>query len=730
MCKKTALPRPKKKCQAIRYKCLALGLLAAIAATAGPSTVHAQYAPSTADLTTLPDVLVEAEALSGSHSGRQIAAGSRVGMLGSKDAMETPFSTVGYTEQFIADIQAREITDVIAKADPTVFNSGISALSNEAYFLRGFASAPVDAMWGGLFGMAPFYRSSPEMYGSIEVLKGPSALLNGMPPNGSVGGAVNLIPKRAGEQPLNRVSATYLSDSQWGGHVDLGRRFGSTRQFGARVNAMHREGDTAMDHQKRRSRLGSIALDWRGERTRLFADAYASNDYTRGMVRGIYLAPGLALPRPPKPQRLFNAPWSFFDTDDRGVMLRGEWDIGEHVMAYAAAGHSKTTFETTTTARATLINPAGDYTANLVDLGLDMEKKSAQVGLNGRFATGPATHDWALNATYYSDDDDEAVRQNILPTNWVSNIYAPSWAGVAPTDFLANIPLLDRKTRHRSFGIADTVGLAQGRLQLTLGVRRQEVQSDSVSFGVPAHYDSSATTPSAALLYKWSERTSAYANYTEGLSQGSVAPSTAANAGEVFSPARSRQKEIGIKHHWGRWLHSLSLFEIKRPNSYTDPVSAVFSFGGEQRNRGAEWGFFGETPLPGLRLMGGAAYIEPKLTKTAGGINQGRQATGVPKKQAKLGVEWDTPFVAGLTLSTGASAASRQYFNQDNTLHASGRSVYELGARYATTLGGTPLTVRASVANLSNKAYWAVSQWGSLGLGAPRTVMVSASVDL
>jgi iron complex outermembrane receptor protein len=39
------------------------------------------------------------------------------------------------------------------------------------------------------------------------------------------------------------------------------------------------------------------------------------------------------------------------------------------------------------------------------------------------------------------------------------------------------------------------------------------------------------------------------------------------------------------------------------------------------------------------------------------------------------------------------------------------------------------LTVRASVSNVGNKAYWALPQWTSLGLGAPRTFMLSGTMD-
>ena len=124
--------------------------------------------------------------------------------------------------------------------------------------------------------MAPYYRSSLSSFERIEVLKGPSALLNGMPPKGSVGGAVNLVPKRAGDEPLTRVTARYLSDSQLGGHVDVGRRFGEDKQFGVRINGAYREGDSAVNDQEKQAQLASVALDWKGERALLSTDLYHS----------------------------------------------------------------------------------------------------------------------------------------------------------------------------------------------------------------------------------------------------------------------------------------------------------------------------------------------------------------------------------------------------------------------------------------------------------------------
>ena len=222
----------------------------------------AETAPST-----LPSVQVqEQRRVTGDYAGGQVAAGGRIGLLGDKDFMDTPFSTVSYTESFIRDRQAKDLTDVIAATDPSSATASPAhgrelrnprlRLQHQRHHLQRAG------------GMAPYYRTSPEMFERIEVLKGP-ALLNGMPPGGSVGGAVNLVPKRAGEQPLLRVSANFASDAQFGTHVDMGRRLGADKQFGIRFNGAYRDGDGAVGKQRKKVQLGSLALDWRGERARL-----------------------------------------------------------------------------------------------------------------------------------------------------------------------------------------------------------------------------------------------------------------------------------------------------------------------------------------------------------------------------------------------------------------------------------------------------------------------------
>ncbi len=45
--------------------------------------------------------------------------------------------------------------------------------------------------------------------------------------------------------------------------------------------------------------------------------------------------------KPPKPETLLNPDWSFVDIQDKGAMIRGEYDLTNNVMGYATYGQSK-----------------------------------------------------------------------------------------------------------------------------------------------------------------------------------------------------------------------------------------------------------------------------------------------------------------------------------------------------------------------------------------------------
>ncbi|MGP5193683.1 TonB-dependent receptor [Psychrobacter celer] len=719
-----------------------LGMPAAYAQTNGTPvsstqatdmTITAQNQSTEADqdlpTVTLPAITVEADVEENSnYAGGQVTYTNNMGFLGNKDFLDTPFSAISYTDKFIADQQAVDITDVIAATDPAVYTSGASGESLESYYIRGFASSSNDVTVNGLTGMAPYYRSSPEMFERVEVLKGPSAMLNGMSPNGSIGGSVNLVTKRAGDEPLTQLTTRYLSDSQLGAHVDIGRRFGEDKQFGVRINGAYREGDSAVDDQEKQAQSAAIALDWRGERARVSADLYTTTDHVDGPTRGVTLASGVDIPSVPDPDTLLNPSWAYFETQTKGAIGRAEFDINDQLTTYASMGVTKWNYDGLSADNAQISNTDGDISTTVGYVGDDNERQSFEVGLNGQFQTGNIGHQIAVNATRYEEEYNlYAARFRGVSVD--TNIYDPVWGSRPDLDL--NPPLLTATdTELTSYGIADTLSFDQDKYQLTLGARYQQLKTEQTGgmLSTGAKYDENAVTPSVALSVKITDQTSLYANYIEGLSKGDTAPTDAENAGEIFAPYKTKQKEVGIKIDLGNFSHTLSAYEIEKPNSYTDTDTNIFSYAGAQRNRGLEWGVFG-SPAENVRLMGGISYIDAKLTKMSDGVNEDNQAAGVPKWQSKIGVEWDLPLVENLTLTANANAVSKQYLENDNIQSLPGRTIYGVGARYLTSVNDKPLTLRGSVENVMNKAYWTTAHYNDLAIGEPRTFLLSATMD-
>lgn len=195
----------------------------------------------------------------------------------------------------------------------------------------------------------------------------------------------------------------------------------------------------------------------------------------------------------------------------------------------------------------------------------------------------------------------------------------------------------------------------------------------------------------------------------------------------MLSPYQTKQVEVGAKWDLGDFTTTLALFQIKKPSAYTDPDTNLFGVYGEQRNRGVELNVFGEV-RPGLRLLGGISYTDAVMTKAALPANEGKKATATPAVMAKIGAEYDVAALPGLTVTGNINHTGKRYINADNSLALPAFTTLDLGARYVTEIAAKPLTLRASVLNVTNKAYWAGGNLAG-GYGAPRTFLLSATVD-
>lgn len=671
-------------------------------------------------------------ALPEEFAGGQVARGGQMGLLGNQDNMDVPFTMTSYTSKLIENQGAENVGDVLLN-DPSVRMSGGFGNQSQAFVIRGLPLNGDDISFNGLYGVLPRQIISVDSVERVEVFKGPNAFVNGASPTGTgLGGSVNLQPKRAEDIPTRRYTQDISTDGRVGEHLDIGQRFGEENRFGARLNLSQREGETAIDDMDQRSKLFIAGLDYQGDRFRISTDFGYQKERINHLRNNVRLGTGLtSIPHAPDSDHNYGQDWSHQETEDTFGMFRAEYDLSDSWTAYLAGG-GKHTRETGVYGTPVLTNAAnGNGTISASDTNHNEDNGTVMAGVNGKFQTGPISHQIALGvASIWTRQENGYIFYNSAPTNIYTtpSIAKPSTPTLVGGDM--GDPDLAGKTRNRSLALSDTVGLFDDSLLLTYGVRRQQLRVENYSVNTGARtslYDDSITTPVYGIVYKPTDTVSLYANRIEGLAQGPTASGNVVNIGQTFPPGRTKQYEAGVKLDIGTFGANLAAFRIEKPtDGFTE--GNVFLREGKQVNRGIEFSVFGE-PLDGLRLLAGATRMESKLEDTAGGANDGNHAVGVPTFQMNANVDWDVPGLQGVALNARFLRTGGQYANPSNTLSLPTWNRFDAGARYAFKVAEKDVTLRVNVENIANKDYWASANGGYLTQGDPRLVKFSGTID-
>ncbi|MDX6018787.1 TonB-dependent siderophore receptor [Scandinavium sp. V105_16] len=664
----------------------------------------------------------------------QIAHGGRMGMLGEQNAMDVPFNVIGYTSKLVKDQQAKTIADVV-RNDASV--QAVQGYGNfaETYKIRGFQLDGDDMTMGGLAGVVPRQVMDTQMLERVEIFKGANGLLNGAASSG-VGGVINLEPKRAEETPTASVGVDYTSDSQVGGTLDLGRRFGDDNQFGARVNLVDREGETAIDGDKRRTTMASLGLDYRGDRLRTSLDLGYQKKTFHGGEMGVNISGVDFIPDVPDTRENYSQTWGYSNIESEFGMAKAEYDLTRNWTTYAAFG-GQHSHEVGTYSAPKLINEQGDATVGRLDTNRIIDAWSGMGGLRGNFNTGPISH--RVNVGYAAQIRSDATAWRMSANNPTTNIYDNN--GVAKPDnayFGGDYydPLTTSRSRTQGWLLSDTLGFFDDQVLLTAAARHQKVVVRNYSNATghedtTSRYTESRWTPTYGIVYKPWKEISLYANHTEALQPGDNAPTGALNYGESMGILHSKQNEVGVKMDYQRVGGSLALFEIKKPSALLNS-SNMYVLDGEQRNRGIELNVFGE-PMLGLRLNGSTTWLDPEMTKTAGGANDGNDAIGVSRFYMVLGGEYDIKPIEGLTATAKVNHTGSQYADAANSKKLDSYTTLDLGVRYRMRVNAdqNDMVWRVGVDNVTNEKYWSgVESYGTyIFQGEPRTVKVSMSYD-
>ncbi|ENU92377.1 hypothetical protein F971_02266 [Acinetobacter vivianii] len=682
-----------------------------------------------------------ADGLMDPFAGGQVASGGRVGIFGNQKNLDTPFNLTSYTNEYIQSKQAKSVGDVL-KADPSVRVGRGFGNFQESYYIRGFNLGSDDTAYNGLYSILPRQYIPTELFERVEVLKGASSFLNGaMPGNGGIGGAINLLPKRAGNEPLNRV--TVGTDFN-GGQIasDMSRRFGENQEFGVRVNTAYHGGNTSVDNEKNSLGLASIGLDYRGDRLRLSGDMGYSNNRLTATRPNISLAGLTEVPAAIKASRNYAQKWTYSNEEDVFGSYRAEYDLTDAVTAYAAYGfrHGE---EQNSLANPTLTNVSnGDAKYSRFDNGRVDMVNTGEIGIRGKLQTGSIQHNLVLSGSAFQQNTRNGwAMSGSNTTNILHPVYSNAPELTIGNPERVNDPKLGTRTRLRSVAIGDNISALDDKLIVMLGARYQKIMQETYNYQTdgskinPA-YNETKWTPALGVTYKLTPEFSVYANYIESLAKG--LSNTTVDVTTTLKPFVAKQKEIGAKYENDRLGASISLFDINKQRGVLQ--DGVFSDAGEYVHRGVELNTYGKL-TDSITVLGGASWLHAKQKNTGSTLYDDNNEVGVPKFQANLGAEWALPVPQDISLNAQLTYTGSTYASLDNKLKVNDWTTLDIGANYKTQLGQTPTTFNFKVNNVFNKDYWSSvglsdninstsnTNNGYVVAGLPRTFMLSASFD-
>ena len=685
-----------------------------------------------------------AEGLMPEFAGGQVATGGKLGIFGNQANLDTPFNLTSYTNQYIQDRQAKSVGDVL-KADPSVRVGRGFGNFQENYYIRGFNIGSDDTAYNGLYSILPRQYIPTELFERVEVLKGASSFINGaMPSSGGIGGAINLLPKRAGNEPLNRVTVgtdfngAYISN-------DISNRFGEDQQFGVRVNTAYHGGDTSVDNEEASLGLASIGLDYQGDRLRLSGDMGYVNNRLKATRPNVTLGAGItSIPEAVDGSSNFAQKWTYSNEEDVFGSYRAEYDLNDAVTAYAAYGFRHGEERNSLATMALTNSTTGAGTFNRFDNARVDMVNTGEVGVRAKVNTGSIEHNLVLSGSAFQQNTRNAYfldSANKLNTN----IYNPTQydqplaLNPAFKGNDINSPKLTTRTRLRSIAIGDNLKALDDKLIVMLGGRYQTIMQDTYDYdnkGRLGDYDESKFTPALGVTYKITPEVSVYGNYIESLAKG--LSNTSNGVTTTLKPFVGKQKEIGVKYENDQIGASVSIFDIEKQRGIMQ--NGVFGDAGKYVHRGVELNTYGQL-TDSFKVLGGLAYMSAKQKNTGNIAYDGNKEVGVPELQANLGADWKLPVVQDISVNAQVTYTGSTYASLDNKLKVDDWTVLDLGASYKTQLGKTPTTFNFKVNNVFDKDYWASvglydninstsnTNNGYLAAGLPRTFSLSASFD-
>ena len=663
-----------------------------------------------------------------------------LGPLGSMKLLDTPYSIGILSSDLLQNSQATNFKDV-SKYLPLVAyqeQQGADILRPQTRGMQGgnFQNSRLD-------GMTFFITvaNAIEQFQQIEVVNGVSASLYG-PANPS--GMFNFVSKRPTEEDLREVTVSYASDSIGTAHVDLGGKIDSNGVVSYRFNGLFGEGDAWVENSHDKRVLGSLAVDVRPLQDTVIETNYSYYHLIETGYPGWFsYGEKITLPPAPDPENVgYGQNYAGVDLLTRmgSVRLKHDFNSDWHLVVGALNQDASRDINTPVN---NLTTNGGNYTSSLANgFAPRFIMTSDAAYLDGNFITWGIAHDLTIGTAGYKAQSysviTPATPASVLlgSANINSPVIFPFPAAGLPNTGLN----FDSSTAYQQgINIGDTIRFTDA-WATRLAVSQDWFHTDN--FNAKAvelpEYADHGLSPTASLMYKPESNMTVYATFASSLQAGDLAPGGTVNAGQSLAPYRSKEYEVGYKASLAKIDFTAAVFQIQRPFANINPVDNAFEITGLQVNKGLELSAIGEV-VSGLTVYGGVTLLDARLQHTPLETTNDKIYVGAPKFKGNTLFEYQIPAIQGLVASFDWQFSGPRAADDTNSFFVAGYNLFDLGARYTSSVLSKRVTWRLAVDNVADKHYWSTiapsnltgANTGSLlaHFGSPRTVLASASMD-
>lgn len=653
-----------------------------------------------------------------------------VGLWGKRRLQDTPYSMSVIPQELIENVQAKDMNQIF-KMNPTTQETGqmLTGLGDAQWVtIRGFEvnnpiinGIPYSTKWASTPMMQDIER--------VEIINGATGFLYG---GGRVGGAVNYITKKPTTEDLRNISIGSYGNESYYTHLDLGGQFDDNHTFGYRINALYQNGELPNESDKEQKAI-SLVFDWKPT-DNFYTDIKYSykNSLEKG---GNFYFNNVSDRKAINKSKGFSPDWIQDELKLNKVENNTNWNINDTFTLRTSLMYEKSK------SRGSDINAGVRDNTVISSLSSwdtyiwkgawqETENYGGNIFLDSNFDTLNVNHNltigYSMNSRKHStrEDDGHFYRFNEnVSLNDIKNLVEPDWDSFGS---MGTKPLKpSTKSEYQNILIGDDITF-NDQWSALVGANYATVIDRS--YRADTKYDESKLTPTLSLIFKPFEQLTTYTTYIESLEAGTIVGDRYKNEGQILTPYKSKQYEIGTKYSLfnEKVLLNGSLFRIEKANKYEKDTTPKLTLtqDGEEIHQGIELGITGKV-TDNLTIIAGGTLIDLSVEKVEDKALEGKKPINAASKMAKLYSEYEISQIKGLAITGGAYYTGKSYGDRANKDVLPSYTLYDAGLRYKTKLDKYPTTFNLNVQNLTDEVYWTRNNM----LGDPRSVAFSMKME-